>query len=576
MLRYLRIRDFALIRNLGIDFGEGLTVLTGETGSGKSIIVDAFGLLIGGRSSQEMVRANCDVAILEGVFSVENPRIREQLGAAGMDVGEDSLVIRREITAGGRSRVFINNNLATLALLKAIGGTLSDIHGQQDHQALLDLSSHLEWLDRFGGNEAAVGGLRADYSRLKDTARKLDALAMDEQERCRLLDILRFQVEEIRRAGLRPGEKELLDNERSLLSNREKVFAWAHEAYGLLYEGEKSILGQTGRLARVLEQLSGFDPGLAVHLDALREGLYRMEDLSFVLRDYAGGMDFSPERLDQVERRLAELERLTAKYGKSTEEVLAFADEAGCRLEELTMSDESSAKLAAELEAGLKQYLDRAERLSSKRRKDAARLEREIGREFQALAMEKTELSVRFHPKDRPGGAQAQGRIPGYCGPEGVDQVELLLAPNVGEEMRPLARIASGGELSRIMLAIKTLCGGDEAGKTLVFDEIDAGIGGRVAEVVGKKLRQAAAGSQVLCVTHLPQIAAFAREHFRVTKETVDGRTETFAGRLDEAARVEELARMMGGEVITETTRRHAREMFLHAAGRGNRKESRA
>ena len=575
MLRYLRIRDFALIRNLEIDFEEGLTVLTGETGSGKSIIVDAFGLLIGGRSSQEMVRTNCDVAILEGVFSVENGRIPKQLGAAGIEIEEDSLVIRREITAGGRGRVFLNNSLATLALLKSIGGALSDIHGQQDHQALLDLSSHLKWLDRFGGNADAASELRADYARLKDTARALDALAMDEQERCRLLDILRFQVEEIRRAGLRPGEKELLDNERSLLSNREKVFAWAHEAYGLLYEGEKSILGQTGRLAHVLEQLSEFDPGLAVHLAALRESLYRMEDLSFVLRDYASDMDFSAERLDQVERRLAELERLTAKYGKSTEEVLAFAEQAGRRLEKLTLSDETSAQLAAELEAGLKQYLDRAERLSSKRRKDAARLEREIRKEFQMLAMEKTELSVRFHAKDRAGG-QSQGRIPGYCGPEGVDQVEFLLAPNVGEEMRPLARIASGGELSRIMLAINTLCGGEEAGKTLVFDEIDAGIGGRVAEVVGKKLRQAAAGSQVLCVTHLPQIAAFAREHFRVTKETVDGRTETFAGRLDEAARVEELARMMGGEVITDTTRRHAREMLLHAAGKGNRKESRA
>jgi DNA repair protein RecN (Recombination protein N) len=574
MLRFLRIRDFALIRTLEMEFGDGLTVLTGETGSGKSILVDAFGLLVGARSSQEMVRSNCDVAILEGVFSLDSRSIAGQLAAAGIDAEDDTLLIRREISTSGRGRVFINNNLATLALLKSIGCDLADIHGQQDHQALLDLSTHLKWLDRFGGNETSAQELREHFAKVRETAGRLEALAMDEQERQRLIDILRFQVDEIRRANIQPGERQNLENERSILGNREKIFALANEAYALLYESEHSILGQTDRLARVVQQLAEFDSSWDAHLEALRESLYRLEDLSYVARDYAGSLEFSPDRLEQVERRLADLDRLAAKYGRSMEEVLAFAGQSEKRLEELVSSSDTSTRLEAELEAGLKRYMELAEALSSKRRKDGAKLEREIRKEFHALAMEKMDLKTRFLRGEKAG-TGSHGRIPASCGPDGLDQVEFLVAPNLGEEMRPLAKIASGGELSRIMLSIKALCGGGERGKTLVFDEIDAGIGGRVAEVVGRRLREVAAHNQVLCVTHLPQIAAYAQKHFSVHKEPVADRTETFVERLDQAARVHELARMMGGEVITETTRRHAREVLDHA-GKAARKESRA
>lgn len=574
MLRFLRIRDFALIRNLEVEFGDGLTVLTGETGSGKSILVDAFGLLVGTRSSPEMVRTHCEAAVLEGVFSVESSLVAEQLEAAGINREDDSLLVRREISTSGRGRVFINNALATLTLLKSIGAALADIHGQQEHQALLDLFTHLKWLDRYGGNEAAVRELRELHGRMREIALKLNALAMDEQERQRLLDILRFQVEEIRRGNIRAGEKEELENERSILSNREKIFALANEAYAVLYESEHSIMGQVDRLTRILQQLAEFDSSWASHLESFRESLYRLEDLAYAVRDYTGSIDFSPERLDQIERRLSELDRLSAKYGKSMEEVLLFADQCEKRLEELVSSSDTSIHLSEELDAALKRYLELAEKTSSKRRKDGARFEREIRKEFQALAMERMDLSVRFHPRERSGSI-AQGRIPASCGPEGVDQVEFLLASNAGEERKPLARIASGGELSRIMLSIKSLCGGGETGKTLVFDEIDAGIGGRVAEVVGKRLREVAAHNQVLCVTHLPQIAAYAQEHFRVRKEPVGERTETFIERLDEAARVQELARMTGGEVVTETAHRHAREMLEHAS-KGSRRETRA
>ncbi len=571
MLRFLRIRDFALIRELEIEFGDGLTVLTGETGSGKSIIVDAFGLLVGARSSQDMVRTNCESASLEGLFSVEKPAVHEQLAAAGISTEDESVLIRREIFTSGRGRVFINNSLATLSLLKSIGGLLADIHGQQDHQALQDLSSHLRWLDRFGGNEVAVIELRHLYAQMREVSQRLNALAMDEQERQRLLDILRFQVDEIRRAGIRSGEKEELENERSVLSNREKIFALSNEAYALLHESEHAITGQLDRLAHVLRQLAEFDSTWSRHLDSVRESMYQLEDVTYAARDYTGGMDFSPDRLDLVERRLSDLDRLTAKYGRTAEEVLTFADQCEQRLEELVSSDEVSAQLSGQFEAHLKTYLEKAERLSAKRRKDAAQLERGIRKEFSQLAMERMTLSVRFHTNEANESAP-KTRIPAHCGPHGMDQVEFLLAPNVGEDMRPLARIASGGELSRIMLSIKALCGGGETGKTLVFDEIDAGIGGRVAEVVGRRLRDVAAQNQVLCVTHLPQIAAHAKHHYSVRKDIAGTRTETTVRQLDSPARVEEVARMMGGAVITDTTRRHAREMLDQA---GSRRESR-
>jgi DNA repair protein RecN (Recombination protein N) len=572
MLRFLRIRDFALIRNLEIEFCEGLTVLTGETGSGKSIIVDAFGLLVGGRASQDMVRTNSETAVLEGVFTAENPAVNELMAAAGIEAEEESLLIRREISAGGRGRVFINNSLATLSLLKAIGNSLADIHGQQEHQALLDLSSHLKWLDRFGGNESVVFKLREKHREMRGISDRLDALAMDEQERQRLLDILRFQVEEIRRAEIRPGEKEELENERSILLNRERVFALANEAYVLLHESEHSIHGQLDRLTHIVRQLAEFDSTWAGHMDSLRDSLYRLEDLTYVARDYTGSIDFSPERLDQIERRLADLDRLKGKYGNSMEEVLSFADQCEARLSELISSSDVSARLRDELNAASKCYLALAEELSLKRRQDAARLEREIRREFQALALGKMDMSVHFHPRDAaaPG---VPGRMPPHCGPEGVDQVEFLLAANPGEDLRPLAKIASGGELSRIMLSIKALCGGGETGKTMVFDEIDAGIGGGVAEVVGRRLRGISVHNQVLCVTHLPQIATHALCQFKVRKEVVRARTETFIERLDDVGRIQELARMMGGEVITDTTRRHAREM-LENAGKGVKRES--
>ncbi len=565
MLRYLRIREFALISELEIEFGAGLNLLTGETGSGKSILVDALGLLVGERSSSDMIRSNSDLALLEGAFEIRpDNKISTLLRSAGIESEEDVLVIRREISLSGRNRVFVNNTMSTLGLLKSLGECLADIHGQHDQKSLLDLSSHLEWLDRFGGNGALVAKTREIHRHLRELSGRLEAMAMDEQERLRRVDILQFQIREIRRANLQPQEKEELENEKNILANREKIFALASEVYGLLYESEGSLIGTADRVDKALQELERYDVSWAPHRESLKESLFKLEDLAYAARDYSSGIDFSPERLDEVEQRLAELERLSRKYGTSIPEILAYAGRSESELEGLISHADTVTVLSEELAEELGRYQTAAEELSAKRRSDAARLEREVRREFDALAMEKMRLSVRFERRE---GDPSPAGVPSGYGPSGVDRVEFMIAPNKGEEFRPLARIASGGELSRVMLAIKSLCGGD-TGKTLVFDEVDAGIGGRAAEAVGRRLRDIAEEAQVLCVTHLPQIAAFARHHFNVGKEEAGGRTETSVRVLGKADRVEELARMMAGEIITETTRRHAREMLSRSLSR--------
>jgi len=565
MLRLLRIRDFALIRSLEVEFAAGLNLLTGETGSGKSIIVDALSLLTGERASPDVVRANAETAVLEAVFSLDaNRDVALLLEDAGIKTDEDSILIHREISAGTRNRIFINNSLATLSLLKSVGDILVDIHGQHERQSLLSLTAHLTWLDRFAGNSQRVTEIRSLYQNVLELATELESLQMDEQEWLRKLDILRFQLEEIRRANLRPGEIEQIQNERKILSNKERILSLANEGYELLYESTPSLISQIGRLVRIAQELESFDPSWVTQREALQEAVYKLEDIAYSFRDYTSGIDFSHERLSEIEQRIEELERLAKKYGPSVEEIQAHASRCERELEDLVSWEDKSKALADKLHLQLEAYMRLAESLSEKRRKDARSLEREIRKEFQELSLERMELDVQFRAR---GDLAKGGRIPSCCGPSGLDRIEFMVSANKGEEMRPMAKIASGGELSRIMLAIKTLCGGGDAGKTLVFDEVDAGIGGGVAEVVGRRLHRLSVTNQVLCVTHLPQIAAFADQHFRVGKKDVASRTETFIEALDESRRIQEIARMLGGETITEITRRHAREMLENSIG---------
>jgi DNA repair protein RecN (Recombination protein N) len=394
---------------------------------------------------------------------------------------------------------------------------------------------------------------------LRNLARQLESLEVDEQERLRQMDILQFQIDEIRRLNPRPDEKEELEREKNVLANSEKILALTTQVYSMLYENEASILNETNRLARILEELQGVDKSWAPHMDALRDSRYKLEDLAFSARDFAAHIDFSAERLEEVHQRLYALEKLTGKYDSSISDILAFADSCEQELERLISNADSSARLSAEFDIELNEYKNLASQLSEKRRQDAELLQREILKEFSALAMDRMRMQIKFQP---PNTEKAHGHIPGFYGLNGMDHVEFLIEPNRGEEMRPLAKIASGGELSRLMLSINSLCGSEEKGKTLVYDEVDAGIGGRIAEAVGKRLRDIAKDNQVLCVTHLPQIAAFAHQHFNVQKQIVKGRTETTVKSLKGSERIDEISRMLGGSVITETARRHAREML--------------
>jgi DNA repair protein RecN (Recombination protein N) len=560
MLRLLRIRNLALIRELEIEFGRGLNLLTGETGSGKSILVDALGLILGTRASQDMIRSDCDTAVLEGIFEVGACRSAQTLlEESGFENVDGLLLIRREISISGRNRIFLNNNLTTLSLLKSLGESLADIHGQQEQRTLLDLSTHLEWLDEFGGNAALLEKVRLSFRNLQETARHLEFIEKDEQERLRRIDMLQFQIEEIRKVKPLPGEKEELENERTILTNRERILSLATESYSIIYESEPSVLTNLSHLEKLFGELAGFDRNWIASFESLQEIRYKLEDLAYSARDYADENDFSAERLEEVHQRLYELEKLTRKYGSSCEEILKYLEQVSIELEELLSAKDSAVHLSEKFSQELEIYKHNAERLSHKRKTDAVRLEHAIRKEFTAVAMEQMEMRVYFHDS-RP--KEGKGRIPDGYGLNGTDHVEFLIAPNKGEEMRPLAKIASGGELSRLMLAIKSLCGSEDEDRTLVFDEVDAGIGGRVAEAVGRRLLSISEKNQVLCVTHLPQIAGFAHHHFSVRKEVVGERTETAAKQLSEADRIEEISRMLSGETITEATRHYALELL--------------
>ena len=563
MLRLLRIRNLALIRELEIEFSRGLNILTGETGSGKSIVVDALGLVLGARASQELIRADCDSAVVEGLFEVGGCRAAALLADAGFEAEDGALLIRREIAVNGRGRIFVNNNLSTQSFLKSLGEKLADIHGQQDQQALLDLPTHLRRLDEFGNNGELCAEARARFRALRETARLLEEIENNEQERLRRIDMLRFQINEIEKVKPLPGEKEELEKERDVLANSERIVGLTTEVYALLYESEASVLGNLGNLGKICKDLCRFDPDWNVRLDVIEDCRCQLEDIAYAVRDYADG-DFSAERFEAVHERLDLLGKLIRKYGTSCEEVVNYGKKCMEELDTLLEASDSADRLTERFDGELKVYEECALRLSEKRRKDALRFESAIGGEFAALAMERMEMHVKFHQINRgPGIEESKERIPAGYGPNGMDKVEFLIAPNKGEDMRPLAKIASGGELSRLMLAIKSLCGRDseDEDRTLVFDEVDSGVGGRVAEAVGKRLKAIAKNGQVLCVTHLAQVAAFGERHFNVSKDVVGERTETMVRCLERDERTEEIARMLGGETITPAIRRASAEM---------------
>jgi len=536
MLRFLRIEHLAVIEALQVEFEPGLNVLTGETGAGKSMLVEAIGLLMGDRASADLIRTGESSASVQALF----------------DEQQRDLIVRREITTQGRSRAFVDDVLVTAASLKERLMPLVELHGQHEHQTLLDPQSHLQLLDAFAGLEAECTEVASRFGEWQRRSKALETLRMDEREKAARVDLLKFQLGELAAANPREGEDEELDTARRVLANADRLQRLCAEAYGALYDSDEAALAQLTAVWKRVAELASVDPLFQPHVAARDSIRPQLEDLALTLRSYREGIDASPERLQQVEDRLALLERLKRKYGPSLRDVIGRRQACEQELELLERSDESRAGLELEAARARDAYLRSARALSQRRREAAVTFSRRLQSLLGELAMGRAQFEIRFEVE--PPEQEWTER--------GVDIAECFLSANVGEDPRPLAKIASGGELSRVMLAIRTLAAAETPGRTLIFDEIDAGIGGRVADVVGKNLRRLGDSFQVLCITHLPQIAAAGQAHFRITKTVEAGRTRTRVVKLTPDERVEEVARMIGGEVPTNASRAAARELL--------------
>ncbi|KKM11769.1 hypothetical protein SY88_07065 [Clostridiales bacterium PH28_bin88] len=558
MLQELFIENFALVEQVRLSLAPGLNVLTGETGAGKSIIVDAMAVLLGGRASQEFIRTGQDRALVEGYFSPPQPAgLEEALLALGISREEDGgLLLSREISRSGRNACRVNGRVVTLSVYQEVGRFLVDLHGQHDHQSLLSSSRQLELLDYFGGK--AVAGLReevaAAYRQARDLTAELSALLGDAREKARQRDLLRYQLEEIDRARLTPGEEEELASQRAILAGAEKLSEGVTRAYGLLFGGEQRGLSAYDLLSSAVvavKDVAGIDPALEGLLSGVESALYQVEEAALELRRYADRIEFNPQRLSELEARLDTIKRLTRKYGETVAEVLIYREQVAATLEGIEGSQERAAHLEKLRQQAEEKYVRAAARLTQSRREIADKLAASISKSLAELEMPRTCFEVQFLPRTE-------------LNIHGAEDVEFCFSPNPGEPLKSLAKIASGGELSRVMLAIKSILAEVDRIPTLIFDEIDAGIGGRTAQSVAQKLARLARYRQVICVTHLAQIASCADQHFSITKEVVDDRTQTHVCVLQSEERVEELVRMLSGEG-SALAREHAREMLKAA-----------
>lgn len=557
MLSLLKIKNIALIESLEAEFGPGLNILTGETGSGKSIIVDSLGALTGERVSSDLIKEGATIGQIEGVFETATATgLIELLRDCGIEFESSELLIRREISNTGKNRVFLNDQIVTSSLLKRISPLLVDIHGQSDQASLFDPASHLELLDEFAGNEQLREKVRDLFAQFETVLLELKDLKKDEADKLQLLDILRFQVNELERADLKPGEFEELEEEKRKLNNVEKLSALSSEAFSLLYDSDDSSTVTFERASRNVQELSEFDGRFAEYNESIESARALLQDLSTTLRDFQSSLEFSPERLEQIEDRLAEISQLARKYGGSVESAIEHLESAKKRLANIEFSELRETELTREIAARRLTYLEAARELSSIRSRSAKKFSKAVEKNLQPLALEKAVFEVRIQTPDEPTDEQLTSN--------GIDKVEFYFSANVGESPKLLARVASGGEASRLMLILKTTAK-TTVSKTAVFDEIDAGIGGRVADAVGAKLKELAKTQQVLCVTHQAQVASQADRHFVVSKEFKASKTLVAIRKLDETERVEEIARMLAGETITEAARENARAMLASA-----------
>ncbi|ARA93207.1 DNA repair protein RecN [Rhodothermaceae bacterium RA] len=570
MLRSLYIRDYALIEELSCEFGSGLNIITGETGAGKSILVGALKLILGERASTESLRTGARKAVIEGIFDeTDTPKLRALLEANAIDAGPQ-MIVRREVTAG-QSRAFINDTPATLHLLREVAAQLIDLHGQHEHQSLLRTETHVDLLDSFG----SLGGLVRHYGRQYDAVARLrdelEGLRARERELQQQKELYGFQIEEIDRIGPQPGEEDALEAERRILENAERLYEASAELYQLLYERDGAVHDLLVVARNELQDLARIDPEFAEAYDEIKSAQIIVSEVAKFLQDYNTRIEFNPERLEAIRTRLGELEHLKRRYGGTLEAVLDYRREIGETYALATDFEGAIGRLAERIAGAERALADAAQRLSAKRREVAERIEQAIGLELAGLGMPHSRFEVRFEHEEDPAGwipfevpGQPPRRYAAYA--HGMDRVEFFLTTNVGEAPRPLARVASGGEVSRIMLALKTILAKSDRLPILVFDEIDVGISGAIARQVGQRLRDLASYHQIIAITHLPQIAALGDEHFVVEKHVDEGRTKTQIRRLAEHERAAQVARLIGGAEVTDAVLESARELM--AAGK--------
>jgi DNA repair protein RecN (Recombination protein N) len=562
MLVQLAITDFAIIESLSVAFSKGLNILSGETGAGKSIIVNAVNLILGERASPDLVRTGADKAVVEALFRLpEGSPLSSTLAEMGIPF-QGEVLIKRAVSRQGKSRVWINGSLATVQMISRLGPHLISISGQNEHQLLLKTENQLYILDDFGdatSHRLRLNALYREYHELRERAERLRARLRDEEQQ---RELARFQAKEIQEAGLVPGEDSSLEAERSRLMHAERLMDIVFPSYQDLYEREESIISILSALAKNMDKGAAIDHDLEQYRGQLESAQAQLEDVALTLRDYCSRIKIDPDRLEKVQERLQLIRHLKVKYGSSIEEILAFQEGLVTRESQLTHEKEELSHIESLVQEKRRELFTMAGELSRKRREIAAAFERKVEEELRVLEMGGTRFKVQFSP-EAAGGQGASEDVPdSVLTPDGFDTVEFMISPNVGEELRSLARIASGGELSRIMLALKTILARSGLVETLVFDEIDSGIGGATAAKVGEKLRALSEFHQILGITHLPQLACCGQEHFLVEKTVRKGRTRTSITSLDMERRIYEIARLLGGTTISEKTLAHAREML--------------
>ena len=560
MLRELRIKNFAVIDEVALELGPGLNIITGETGAGKSIILNALGLVSGERGSSEIIRHKEEEATVEALFDGVPKPIERKLADAGFELNGE-LVVKRILNRSGKNRIYLNGSLCSLNVLADIGGSLVHIYGQHEHHSLLQPETHLNLLDAFADVDAMTLAMKQQFVALtaawSDLNETRDSLDRRRRERTNLAS----QVEEIARAQLKAGEEEELRARKNILAHSEKLTLGCREGEDLLYEGDAALVGRLGKYAAKLRELAGIDANLQPTEELIQSSLAQLQEAAAQLRRYAERVHFDPRALEQLEDRLAEIQRLKRKYNASVDDILRMEGDIQQSLERLENSEEQIAAMEKTFAAARGSAWNSAEKLSHERRRSAKKLRRELEKEARGLGMAEVSFEARFLSQDEKADVPPFFIAGKRLNERGMDQVEFYFSSNPGEPVKPLAKIASGGELSRLMLALKSLVMTPGVVSTLLFDEVDSGVGGRVAEIVGKKLKQVAAQNQVISVTHLPQIAALADCHYVVQKEVEKGRTFTRVHKLSEKDRIAEVARMLGGIKITEQTRKHAEEM---------------